>query len=122
MDISAAMERYLYAIIILKRKYYCVRSVDVAHYMKCSKPSVSASVNRLIREGLLVMEKDGNLALTDRGNEYIRAHQDRISYFRQLLEAAGIDSDIAEAESFSLAKAIQPETFKALKKYLSNVL
>ncbi len=120
MGISAAMERYLYAILLLNKKYCCVRSVDVAHYMKCSKPSVSASVKRLIKEGLLVMEQDGNLAMTDRGKAYIQAHQDRSSYFQQLLEAAGIDPDIAEAEAFSLAKAIQPDTFEALKKYLSN--
>lgn len=120
--ISAAMERYLYAILLLKKKYCCVRSVDVAHYMKCSKPSVSVSVNRLIKEGLLVMEQDGNLAVTDQGKAYIQVHQDRSSYFQQLLEAAGIDPDIAEAESFSLAKAIRPDTFEALKKYLSNAL
>lgn len=122
MAISAAMERYLYAILLLKKKYCCVRSVDVAHYMKCSKPSVSVSVNRLIKEGLLIMEQDGNLAMTDRGKAYIQAHQDRSRYFQQLLEAAGIDPDIAETESFSLAKAIQPDTFEALKKYLSNSL
>ena len=122
MVISAAMERYLYAILLLKKKYCCVRSVDVAHYMKCSKPSVSVSVNRLIKEGLLVMEQDGNLAATDRGKAYIQAHQDRSRYFQQLLEAAGIDPDTAEAEAFSLAKAIHPDTFEALKKYLSNAL
>ena len=122
MVISAAMERYLYAILLLNKKYCCVRSVDVAHYMKCSKPSVSVSVNRLIKEGLLVMEQDGNLAVTEQGKAYVQAHQDRSRYFQQLLEAAGIDPDIAEAEAFSLAKAIQPDTFEALKKYLSNAL
>lgn len=122
MAISAAMERYLYAILLLKKKYCCVRSVDVAHYLKCTKPSVSVSINRLIKEGLLVMEQDGNLAVTNQGNAYIQAHQDRSRYFQQLLEAAGIDPDIAETESFSLAKAIRPDTFEALKKYLSNAL
>lgn len=120
MGVSVAMERYLYAILMLKKKYCCVRSVDVAHYMKCSKPSVSVSVNRLIMEGLLVMEQDGNLAVTDQGSQYIQAHQNRSRYFQQLLEAAGIDPDIAEAESFSLAKSIQPDTFEALKNFLSN--
>ncbi|MBR3106401.1 MAG: metal-dependent transcriptional regulator [Clostridia bacterium] len=122
MAISAAMERYLYAILLLKKKYCCVRSVDVAHYLKCTKPSVSVIVNKLIREGLLVMEEDGNLEITNQGNEYIQSRQDRSIYFQQMLEAAGIDPDIAETEAFSLAKAIQPDTFEALKKYLSNAL
>ena len=122
MAISAAMERYLYAILLLKKKYCCVRSVDVAHYLKCTKPSVSVIVNKLIREGLLVMEEDGNLEITNQGNEYIQSRQDRSIYFQKMLEAAGIDPDIAETEAFSLAKAIQPDTFEALKKYLSNAL
>ena len=117
-----AMERYLYAILMLKKKYCCVRSVDVAHYLKCTKPSVSVIVNKLIREGLLGMEEDGNLEITNQGNEYIQSQQDRSIYFQQMLEAAGIDPDIAETEAFSLAKAIQPDTFEALKKYLSNAL
>ena len=119
---GGAMERYLYAILMLKKKYCCVRSVDVAHYLKCTKPSVSVIVNKLIREGLLVMEEDGNLEITNQGNEYIQSRQDRSIYFQQMLEAAGIDPDIAETEAFSLAKAIQPDTFEALKKYLSNAL
>ncbi len=122
MGNGGAMERYLYAILMLKKKYCCVRSVDVAHYLKCTKPSVSVIVNKLIREGLLVMEEDGNLEITNQGNEYIQSRQDRSIYFQQMLEAAGIDPDIAETEAFSLAKAIQPDTFEALKKYLSNAL
>lgn len=122
MGNGGAMERYLYAILMLKKKYCCVRSVDVAHYLKCTKPSVSVIVNKLIREGLLVMEEDGNLEITNQGNEYIHSRQDRSIYFQQMLEAAGIDPDIAETEAFSLAKAIQPDTFEALKKYLSNAL
>ena len=114
------MERYLYAILMLKKKYCCVRSVDVAHYLKCTKPSVSVAVNQLIREKLLVMEKDGNLEITGPGNEYIRSRQDQSVYFQELLEAAGIESNIAETEAFSLPKAIQPDTFDALKRDLSN--
>ncbi len=115
-----AMERYLYAILMLKKKYCCVRSVDVAHYLKCTKPSVSVIVNKLIREGFLVMEEDGNLEITCQGNEYIQSRQDRSIYFQQVLEAAGVDPDIAEIEAFSLAKAIRPDTFEALRNYLSQ--
>ncbi len=122
MGSGGAMERYLYAILMLKKKYCCVRSVDVAHYLKCTKPSVSVSVNKLIREGLVVMEEDGNLEITDQGAEYFQSHQDRSGFFQKLLEAAGINPDIAETEAFSLAKSIQPDTFDALRKYLSNSL
>lgn len=119
---GGAMERYLYAILMLKKKYCCVRSVDVAHYLKCTKPSVSVAVNQLIREGLVIMEEDGNLEITDQGAAYFQSHRDRSGFFQKLLEAAGVEPGIAETEAFSLAKSIQPDTFDALKRYLSNSL
>jgi len=120
MASKETLERYLHAILTLGKKYCYVRSVDVAHYLKCTKASVSVSVNQLIKEGLLVMEEDGNLQITDQGHASMKASQDRSAFFQRLLADAGLDPDTAEAEAFSMAKAIRPDTFDALKNYLSD--
>ena len=121
MVISAAMERYLYAILLLKKKYCCVRSVDVAHYLGISKASVSAAVKKLVEGGMLIMEADGNLVLTQTGVQYMLGYRERCDFFHRLLLAAGLEPDNAEREAFSLAQAVQPDTFAALKKYLADV-
>ena len=41
-----AADRYLYAVQILKERYLCVRSVDLAHYLGISKASVSVLSGR----------------------------------------------------------------------------
>ena len=119
MENRGSLERYLHTILLLGQKYCCVRSVDIAHYLRCSKASVSIAVNRLISSGLLLMEQDGNLLLTEQGQEYMQGYQNRSLYFQQLLQAAGVSPETAETEAFSMAVAIHPETFEVLKNYLT---
>ena len=62
---SSTLDRYLFAIRILKDQYVCVRAVDVAHYLRISKPSVSTSIRQMREQGLIEVEQDGNLLLLD---------------------------------------------------------
>ena len=64
---SRAFNKYLYAIRALKEKFLCVRAVDVAHYLGLSKASVSIAVRQMREQGLIEVESDGNLLLTEPG-------------------------------------------------------
>ena len=118
---SQSLDRYLYTIRTLHDQYVCVRSVDVAHYLGISKASVSAAVKKLVEGGMLIMEADGNLVLTQTGVQYMLGYRERCDFFHRLLLAAGLEPDHAEREAFSLAQAVQPDTFDALKRYLADV-
>ena len=50
-----------------KEKKGMVRSVDLAQHMGYSKPSISHAVGLLKKEGLLTVDTDGYLHLTDAG-------------------------------------------------------
>ena len=71
-------------ILMLRKKYCCVRSVDVAHCLQRSKPPVSAAVSRLVGSGLLRVEEDGNLLLTEQGMNYMRDYLERSRCFQRL--------------------------------------
>lgn len=120
MENRGTPERYLHTILLLGKKFCCVRSVDVAHYLKRSKASVSVAVNRLIGSGLLTMERDGNLLLTEQGRNYMRDYQKRSCFFQRLLRDAGVPPEAAETEAFSLAVAVRPDTSESLKNYLAR--
>ncbi len=119
MENRGTLERYLHTILLLGKRYCCVRSVDVALFLRCSKASVSIAVNRLASSGLLIMEHDGNLLLTEQGQKHMQGYLKRCHYFHQLLQDAGISSETAETEAFSLAVAIHPDTFETLANYLT---
>ena len=67
MTLGKSLEDYLETILILKIKKGMVRSIDVADYMRFSKPSVSHAVKQLKTQGFLLMDNNGQLLLTDSG-------------------------------------------------------
>ncbi len=121
MDYNTSKDLYLWVIQFLGKKYCCVRSVDVAHYLNYTKASVSAAVKKLVEGCMLIVEADGNLVLTEMGTQYMLGYRERCDFFHRVLLAAGLESDAAEREAFSLAQAVQPSTFDALKRYLADV-
>ena len=67
MESRCAADSYLRALWILREKYFCVRAVDIAHFLECSKPSVSMAFKQLISAGLARCDADGALSLTPAG-------------------------------------------------------
>lgn len=120
MEGSSALDRYLYAISILEEKYLCVRSVDLAHFLRCSRASVSAAVRDMAKRGWACMGENGALTLTNQGRERAKAQRQRISFFESILLRAGIETDIARDEAFAVSKAISDGSFQALQRYMKE--
>lgn len=80
MKIYASGEDYLEAFLVLQKKKGMVRSVDLARHMGFSKPSISHAVGVLKKKGLLTVDADGYLHLTDAGRGV------RFKIFNQLLD------------------------------------
>lgn len=72
MKLHASGEDYLEAILVLQKKSGMVRSIDLARHMGFSKPSISHAVGVLKKEGLLTVDTDGYLHLTDAGVESLK--------------------------------------------------
>ena len=67
MKIQESAENYLEAILIIQEKKGIVRSIDIAHQLNFSKPSVSRAMSLLRENGYVAMDRDGLLTLTDAG-------------------------------------------------------
>ena len=73
MALHESGEDYLEANhLILREERGTVRSVDVAQHLGFSKPSVSRAVSILRADGLLEMDSDGRLELTQAGETVAR--------------------------------------------------
>ena len=116
MKLHASGEDYLEAILVLHEKMGMVRSVDVARHMEVSKPSVCHAVAILRDSGLLTMDEDHFLHLTDVGREVAEKIYERHCFFTEQLIAAGVDPKTAEADACRIEHIISDESFSRLKE------
>ena len=115
MKLHASGEDYLEAILVLQRKKGMVRSVDVARHMDVSKPSVCHAVATLKNVGFLTMDDGFFLHLTNIGREVAEQIYEKHRFFTERLIAAGVDSEIAEADACRIEHVISEESFRRLK-------
>ncbi len=120
MENSRAIDRYLRSILILSEKYFCVRSVDVAHYLGCSKAAVSVALKQLMGEKLVDAAPDGALTLTPDGEKRARQLHERCLYLQRVLTQAGIPQDVAESEANNAERALSVDSFRRLQVFLAE--
>ena len=117
MALHESGEDYLEAILILREERGTVRSVDVAQHLGFSKPSVSRAVSILRADGLLEMDSDGRLELTQAGATVARKIYVRHCFLTRWLTRIGVTPDTAAADACRLEHVISAETFRCLQDY-----
>ena len=113
--LHASGEDYLEAILVLQKQKGMVRSVDMARHMGVSKPSVCHAVATLKNGGFLTMDDGFFLHLTNIGREVAEQIYEKHRFVTERLIAAGVDSEIAEADACRIEHVISEESFRRLK-------
>ena len=76
-----------------------VRSIDVAHYLGFTKPSVSRAMSLLRQNGYVVMEADGSLELTGTGLAIAEPIYERHCMLTEWLVALGVSPETAARDA-----------------------
>ena len=114
-------EDYIETIYLLKKKKGLVRSIDVANELNFSRPSVSRAVGLLKDDGLLVVEDDGELVLTELGLKKAKSvYEKHTNLTKFLMLTAGVSEEIAETDACRIEHIISPETFRGIKRYIKE--
>lgn len=121
MILHESAEMYLETIHVLSQKQDLVRSVDIAQEMGFSKPTISEWMSKLGKEGYVVVEDTGNVALTDKGLEIATKIYGRHVLLEKLLVRLGVTPEIAEEDACRVEHYISDETFEALKKHFESL-
>ena len=120
MKIQESAENYLEAILILKQNKGSVRSIDIAHYLNFSKPSVSIAMKNLRNSELITVDSDGFISLTDAGHEIAETIFERHTVLSNMLINLGVPADIAAGDACRMEHVISPESFRAIKDHLNS--
>lgn len=121
MSVHESGEMYLEAILVLTKKSGFVRSIDVSEYLGYSKPSVSRAMGLLRQGEYIVVESDGAITLTPKGQEIAEKIYERHTLLTDLLVRIGVSPETAAADACKLEHAISDESFQALKRFASTM-
>lgn len=114
-------EDYLEAILLIRKMNGSCRSIDVAHFLGFSKPSVSIAVTKLIDAGLLTKAEHGELMLTDEGMDKAAGVLEKHQFFCALLTKIGVNPETANADACRMEHVVSEESFSKLKEYFQSV-
>ena len=107
-------EDYLEAMLILKEKNGYVRSIDVAALLNVTKPSVTYTTKRLRERGLITMDHDNLIQITDEGLEIANRTYKRHIFLKNFFMRLGVSDEIAEDDACKVEHDLSNETFDAL--------
>lgn len=116
MKIFESGEDYLERILVLSESKGNVRSIDIAIDMGFSKPSVSVAMKKLKENGLIYIDDNGFISLTDEGSEIANRIYERHKVLTKLFISLGVDEEIAMKDACKIEHDLSNETFEAIKK------
>ena len=122
MSMHESAEMYLETIYTLSLNSTSVRSIDVAEALNYSRPSVSRAVGLLKKDGYLLMDEEGFLALTEEGRALAERIYERHTVLTAALEALGVDKETAAEDACKIEHDISDRTFEAIKAHMKTYM
>ncbi len=112
-----SLEMYLETILLLQNKGEKVRQVDIARAMGFARPSVHATVNKLMDMGLLKTDTAGGIDFTPAGKKLAQDVYERHYVFAHFLVSIGVDPITAQADACKIEHDVSQMTFERIKAF-----
>ncbi|HOO05805.1 MAG: metal-dependent transcriptional regulator [Ruminococcus sp.] len=121
MAITEAVENYLETILILSKAQPDVHAIDICSYLGYSRPTVSIILKKMKEEGLVNVNGDNHITLTDRGREVAEHIYDRHTTLSEFFMLLGVKRDTALEDACKIEHDISDETFEIIKKHYKEL-
>ena len=116
------MEDYLEAIAMLKKEKGVARVKDISRLLKVKTSSVTAALNTLSKEELVIHERYGYVDFTEEGERVAQGILDRHNILVKFLsEVLRIEPKVASVDACKMEHFISPQTFKKLTKFIEFI-
>ena len=121
MAITEAVENYLETILILSKAQPDVHAIDICSYLGYSRPTVSIILKKMKEEGLVNVNGDNHITLTDRGREVAEHIYDRHTALSEFFMLLGVKRDTALEDACKIEHDSSDETFEIIKKHYKEL-
>ena len=120
--LSPSMEDYLETIDYLREKDKVVRVRDISNILNVKPSSVTAALDNLSKNNLVIHERYGYVQLTTTGEKLARditkKHKILIKFLTKILD---INPKIATEDACKMEHSISPQTFEKLTKFMEFI-
>ncbi|MBO4493838.1 MAG: metal-dependent transcriptional regulator [Ruminococcus sp.] len=121
MAITEAVENYLETILILSQKQPDVHAIDICSYLGYSRPTVSIILKKMKDEGLVTVDDDNHIRLTDAGSIVAERIYDRHTVLTDFFIHLGVSRDVAAEDACMVEHDISDETFNCIKSHYKKI-
>lgn len=115
-----SLEDYLETILLLQQKSGQVRSIDIAHEMNFTKPSVSVAMKNLREKEYITMADNGYITLTPSGRKRAESVLERHNVLTDWLISIGVSPNTAREDACRVEHDLSEESFEAIKRAFCN--
>ena len=120
MVLHESGQMYLEAIYVLLQKNDKIRSIDVGAYLGYTKPSVSRAIGLLKNSEHIMVDSDGYIRMTPKGQQFAEQLYERHTVLTNMLMALGIDEQTATEDACRIEHVISDKSFAAVKAHYLN--
>ncbi len=116
---NESAEDYIKTIYILKDRIGRVRSIDVAKELGFSRASVSTAMSNLKKNGIVIMQRNGEIDFTEGGEAIAREIYERHATLSDLLQAvAGVDERTAKEDACRIEHFLSKSTLEGIRRFV----
>ena len=115
---SESREDYLESILMLKSEKGVVRSIDIAEHFDYSRPSISRAMSILRSAGLITMDNNGFIELTEEGFREANAVYERHKLLIFFLKKLGVSEETAEQDACRIEHVLSEESIARIRDYV----
>jgi len=120
MAVSEAIENYLETIYILSQQQNEVHAIDICSYLSYSRPTVSIVLRQMREHGLVIVNEDNHIFLTDEGLRIATRIFERHEVLTNMLMMLGVSRETALHDACKIEHDLSDETFEAIKNHMKR--
>jgi len=120
MAVSEAIENYLETIYILSQQQNEVHAIDICSYLSYSRPTVSIVLRQMREHGLVTVNEENHIFLTEEGLKIARHMYERHELLTNMLVMLGVSRETAQHDACKIEHDLSDETFDAIKRHMED--
>ncbi len=114
-------EDYLEAVLMIQQKKGECHSVDVAHKLNVSKPSVSRAMGILKEDGYIFVDENQHINFTEKGLAKAQDVYDRHKLLTAfLMKITGLDEEQSEQNACRIEHVIDSDVVRGIKNWMKT--